>query len=147
MKRNWFSNFVPYNVSLLEDGIEYRTPEHYYQAHKSLIYRERQHTAQLESPGAAKRIGKDLTLRHDWNYMKVIVMTRAILWRLETDIKWTEQLMAHKPSERIVETNTWHDNFWGDCICSKPECKIPGKNMLGSILQSLRDNILQSLRN
>ena len=32
--------------------------------------------------------------------------------------------------EELVEGNTWHDNYWGNCTCEK--CKnIAGQNKLG----------------
>lgn len=38
----------------------------------------------------------------------------------------------------LVHCNTWHDNFWGDCICER--CKsITGRNELGKILMRIRD--------
>jgi len=40
-------------------------------------------------------------------------------------------------TEELVEGNTWHDNYWGDCSC--PECKnIKGRNQLGITLMRVR---------
>ena len=39
----------------------------------------------------------------------------------------------------IVEHNTWHDNFWGVCACSR--CNERGANVLGIILSKVRDNL------
>ena len=36
----------------------------------------------------------------------------------------------------IIETNIWHDNFWGQCNCDK--CKSKGGNKLGKLLMKLR---------
>ena len=37
----------------------------------------------------------------------------------------------------LIEGNYWHDNFWGNCLCSK--CKyIKGRNNLGKILMKRR---------
>jgi predicted NAD-dependent protein-ADP-ribosyltransferase YbiA (DUF1768 family) len=38
----------------------------------------------------------------------------------------------------LVEQNTWHDNYWGDCRCGRPSCGEPGKNYLGGILMAAR---------
>jgi predicted NAD-dependent protein-ADP-ribosyltransferase YbiA (DUF1768 family) len=39
----------------------------------------------------------------------------------------------------LVETNTWHDNSFGDCECGKREpCAAPGQNQLGIILMQIR---------
>lgn len=37
----------------------------------------------------------------------------------------------------LVEENTWHDTFWGKCICSEHGY---GYNTLGEILMLVRDN-------
>jgi predicted NAD-dependent protein-ADP-ribosyltransferase YbiA (DUF1768 family) len=39
----------------------------------------------------------------------------------------------------IVESNNWHDNYWGDCTCLR--CYRIGENHLGKILMRLRDEI------
>lgn len=42
----------------------------------------------------------------------------------------------------LVETNHWHDNFWGDCTCTRC-ANIRGKNMLGKLLMELRGSLLE----
>jgi hypothetical protein len=37
----------------------------------------------------------------------------------------------------IIEQNTWHDNYWGDCTCLR--CFRIGENYLGRIWMDLRD--------
>jgi ribA/ribD-fused uncharacterized protein len=40
----------------------------------------------------------------------------------------------------LIEGNTWHDNFWGDCQCYK--CKdIKGLNWSGKILMLVRNKL------
>lgn len=41
----------------------------------------------------------------------------------------------------LIEGNTWHDNYWGDCKCSHPKCSNKGRNALGEILMEIRDEI------
>jgi hypothetical protein len=45
----------------------------------------------------------------------------------------------------IIETNNWHDNWWGDCICGQPKCAEKGKNHLGKIITSIRDEYNENL--
>ena len=55
-----------------------------------------------------------------------------------------EKLLATKDAE-LIEGNWWHDNFWGNCLCSK--CKdIQGKNMLGKLLMKEREQIKKALK-
>ena len=41
--------------------------------------------------------------------------------------------------EYLLEGNTWHDNYWGVCLCNGSKCldKV-GKNKLGLILMQVR---------
>ncbi len=138
---NWFSNFVPYTVPLLDHGIQYRTPEHYYQASKSPFHDDWERIAALDTPGQAKRAGKKLQLRVNWDDVKVLVMMRVLLWRIETDPIWKGKLMDTGYS-RITEWNTWHDLYWGRCTCDK--CQESGLNVLGELLMNIRSIILYS---
>lgn len=42
-------------------------------------------------------------------------------------------------NEDIVENNTWHDNFWGVCTCTR--CSERDANVLGIIFSKVRDNL------
>ena len=39
----------------------------------------------------------------------------------------------------LIEGNTWHDNYWGVCSCSK--CNGRGKNRLGKLLMKVREEL------
>lgn len=40
----------------------------------------------------------------------------------------------------LIEGNTCHDNYWGDCKCEK--CKdIKGENRLGQLLMQVREEL------
>lgn len=137
---NWFSNFIPFKAPLSDGLLVYPTPEHYYQAQKSMSHFERARIAKLDTPGQAKRSGKKMQMRPDWERVKWIVMMRAQLWRVETDLEFAEKLLTNDLV--IIERNTWHDNYWGICICDK--CPKSGKNMLGKILMNIRSCIMES---
>jgi ribA/ribD-fused uncharacterized protein len=133
---NWFSNFQPFDKPLICEGIRYITPEHYYQALKTLDLAERLRVAQAPTAGAAKKLGKRVKLRPDWEGIKVSVMQSALEYKFRLGTSWHLRLM-NTPGE-IVEWNTWHDNFWGDCTCYNCKSK-PGLNYLGRLLMILRD--------
>ena len=67
----WLSNFKYCEVFL--DDIPYCTAEHAYQASKTLIHEERDRFYGLTA-GQAKRMGKRVTLRSDWDDIKLDVM-------------------------------------------------------------------------
>lgn len=46
-------------------------------------------------------------------------------------------LLADTGYLKLVETNYWHDQFWGSCFCPQHE-QIPGMNMLGELLMAIR---------
>ena len=53
------------------------------------------------------------------------------------------ELLVQTEDAGLVEGNTWHDNYWGACIC--PKCGAGdlyyGLNYLGRILMMTRDVI------
>ena len=74
----------------------------------------------------AKRLGRRVQCRPDWNSIKLAVMQKLI------SIKFAQHPELQKKlntiSEPIVETNTWGDCYWG-------VCKGTGENHLGKILE------------
>ncbi len=78
-----------------------------------------------------------MNLRKDWEDIKTDVMEYALRYRFASEPKMLEKLISTEGD--IVEWTTWHDNYWGKCIC--PRCKGAGKNILGSIIMKLRDEL------
>lgn len=63
------------------------------------------------------------------------------------DEKLKKQLLA-TGDEELVEENTWHDNYWGICICNKcmqarAHCNYDEStsNQLGKILMKVREEL------
>lgn len=51
-----------------------------------------------------------------------------------------KKLLLDTKDAYLIEGNWWHDNYWGDCYC--PKCsKTLGKNMLGTILMRVREEL------
>jgi ribA/ribD-fused uncharacterized protein len=132
----FLSNFWPSPLTM-DDGITYPTAEHAYQAHKAVDRRSRAAVAALATPGEAKEAGQRLTLRPDWAGVRKPVMLRAVLGKFSTYPDLARQL-CDTGSARLIEGNAWHDNYWGDCGCGRPECATPGANYLGEILMAAR---------
>jgi ribA/ribD-fused uncharacterized protein len=130
---DFLSNFYPANI--IAWGIKFPTAEHVYVAAKILNMDLRREIAELPTPGQAKRLGRKLHLRPDWEENKVTIM-RAILRRKFIHTELSNRLSSVRGS--IVEENTWHDNFWGKCVC--PDCKSKTNlNWLGRLLEEVRD--------
>jgi ribA/ribD-fused uncharacterized protein len=117
-------------------GVVFKTVEHAFQSHKTLDPDQRTLVINSETPGKAKRLGKKVTLRSDWENIKVKLMIDL------TFAKFTQNKELHKRLLStgvltLIEGNHWHDNFWGNCFCD--ECKdIVGENNLGKILMFVR---------
>jgi len=134
-KRNWFSNFLPFDKPLPYGGLRFRTPEHFYQAMKTKDGGIRFEISGLATPMEAKRRGRKVVLRDDWEDVKVDIMRYVLLHRFREGTEMRQRLMATEGE--IVEWNHWHDKIWGKCICD--ECQGNGNNLLGKLLMEIRD--------
>ena len=126
----FLSNF--YTSPIQHKGIVYPTVEHMFQAMKTLDETERIKIANAETPGSAKRMGRSVALRGDWEDVKIDIMRTALALKFTTP-GLKEKLLATGDAE-LVEGNTWNDRFWGVCGGT-------GKNMLGTLLMELREDL------
>lgn len=117
------------------DSIVYATNEHAFQAAKTLLVSERIHILGAVSPGEAKRLGRQVTLRPDWEEIKIAVMTD--LNRQKYADPALRNLLLSTGDASLVEGNHWGDTFWG-------VCNGVGKNHLGKILMRIRDELQSS---
>jgi ribA/ribD-fused uncharacterized protein len=144
-QNEWCSNFGPGDVCL--GGITYPRREHAFVAHKSLDPDFRLRMASLpdsrEGALAAKRAGRAVLLRPDWDRMRKPIMLQVVLATFLRHPDMAELLVATGGAV-LIEGNRWHDNYWGSCTCSK--CGQGdfnnGHNYLGSILMMVRDLVV-----
>lgn len=136
------SNFdtTPFHVPAL--GATVKSSEHAFNAFKTLDPVERQWVLDANTPAQAKHRGQKVTLRPGWNEgVRVRAMQSSLLAKFS--LPSLREALDHTGHQMLVETNTWHDNFWGDCTghgrtpC-RPDCALPGTNMLGQLLMALR---------
>lgn len=132
-EHEWLSNFYPCTVRMR--GQVFPSSEHAFQAAKTLYMDERARIATLTA-GQAKRAGRSVELRPDWENIKDKVMMAIVLYKFKYNPELQEKLLATKDA-LLVEGNWWHDNYWGNCICQGCKDKI-GKNKLGRILMQVR---------
>lgn len=126
----WLSNFCVCSVVL--DGETYITTEHAYQAAKTLDITERNEIRQCKTPGMAKKLGKYLTVRDDWDDIKISVMTDLLEQKFSKPEFY--QLLISTGDNEIVEGNSWNDYFWG-------VCDGIGSNHLGKIIMDIREKL------
>lgn len=130
----FLSNF--YDATVVDDaGISYPTTEHAFAAAKTLDLAKRHEIALLDSPGAAKRAGRRVTLRQDWETAKTGVM-KDLLWKKFTQPRFSTLLLS-TGNAVLIEGNNWHDQYWGDCTCDN-HINEDGRNTLGILLMMTR---------
>ena len=131
---NFLSNF--YECDVVYDGIAYRNSEAAFQAQKTLDMGLREQFGFL-NPSEAKKLGRKVFLREDWDEVKDRVMLEICLAKFSQNEDLKKKLLATGDAE-LVEGNWWHDNCWGNCTCEK--CNgVPGENRLWKILMQIRD--------
>lgn len=124
-----FSNFTPCRVFL--DNVVYPSVEHAYQAAKTLDLAQRAHIRELPTAGAAKAAGRRVTMRADWDAVKIDVMRSLLRQKFALGSTFALQLL-HTGTCELVEVNTWGDRFWGECP------RGSGANHLGKLLMQRR---------
>jgi len=129
--RNWFSNMI--ESPFLWDGINWRSVENFYQAHKTTDYHAMVYVSKLE-PRAAKKWGKNMKIRSDWNAIKYDVMLEGLRVKFRIP-EWRMRLLETK-SEILIEWNNWNDKIWGVSIKDNQ-----GENLLGQALMQVRDEL------
>lgn len=122
----FLSNFVPARVIL--DGVEYPSIEHAFQAAKTLIPDQRKRFVG-GTAAVAKRNGRALLLREDWESVKIGVMEALLRQKFAAD-PFRSMLLA-TGNAMLVEGNYWGDRFWG-------VCGGVGENHLGRLLMKIR---------
>src|SRR6185436_13065467 len=127
----FLSNF--YDTRVEYEGLTYPSSENAFQAAKTLNMSARKaFTLWNMYPGMAKHLGKALTLRSDWDNVRLQVM-EDILASKFSHFVLKQKLLATEDAEPI-EGNTWGDTFWG-------VCNGKGTNFLGVLLMDLRKKL------
>lgn len=129
----FLSNF--YECEVVYDGITYKNSEAAFQAQKCADPIKRGQFANL-NPSEAKRLGRKVELREDWESIKNEVMYAVCYAKFSQNPDLKERLLE-TCGDYLEEGNYWHDNYWGVCSCDKCKDKVR-KNQLGSILMQLR---------
>lgn len=125
----FLSNF--YCKDLTYQGIKYPSSENAYQASKAEDTASRAEFRGI-SPGQAKRLGQRLTLRPNWEDLKVAIMLEIL--KIKFSDSFLEQKLRETGDAMLIEGNTWGDTFWG-------VCNGVGENKLGKLLMIVRTGL------
>ena len=85
------------------------------------------------TPALAKRYGKAVSMRPNWDEIKVRVMCEIVEAKFTQNPNLTNMLLATEDAI-LIEGNTWGDTFWG-------VCDGKGENNLGKVLMRVRDRL------
>ena len=132
-KYRFLSNFYPCPSGITLGAFVFRTVEHAYQAAKSMKYEDHKKIWECDTPGQAKKVGRKLTLRPDWDYKKLDMMLALVREKFANNRELRELLLA-TGEEELVEENYWKDTFWG-------VYEGRGHNHLGKILMKVRGEL------
>ena len=110
---------------------------------KTLDRSERERIAALPKAVQAKRAGRTVTMRRDWDDVKLSAMRYLLRQKYAPGTPHARALLATGDAE-IVEWNYWHDREFGRCSCDR--CGGQGRNELGRALMRVRAELLAHTR-
>ncbi|MDD5704187.1 MAG: NADAR family protein [Dehalococcoidales bacterium] len=80
----------------------------------------------------AKRLGRRIICRKDWDIIKLAIMYRLV--KKKFSIEPLRSMLIDTGNMELIEGNYWNDTYWG-------VCKGVGKNHLGNILMCVRSEL------
>ena len=126
----FLSNFEDSPITY--DGITYKNVEAAFHAQKVFDTEKKKEFSNL-NPSEAKRLGRRVKLRSDWESVKVDIMTDLVRIKFLQNPDLKKKLLA-TGDQILIEGNSWNDKFWG-------VCKGEGQNYLGRILMMIRKEL------
>ena len=129
----YLSNMYHCEVPMVINGKTYlfSSAEAAFQAHKDV---KRASEFVGISGKEAKRLGRRVNMRQDWERVKDDIMRACVRSKFENNPDLAKKLK--NTDGPIVENNTWGDRYWG--ICGGV-----GKNRLGQILMEERSYLMK----
>ena len=140
----FLSNFYPSEIR--GRMFVYKTVEHAFQAQKTTVESQKREITLARTPGAAKRLGRQVELRSDWEEIKDAVMLWCLREKFYRDLREVAgnrglgQLLLETGNEQLIEGNTWGDRYWG---AEREDGAWQGWNRLGQLLEQVRGELRQ----
>lgn len=114
-----------------DDGVQWSTSEHYYQAMKSPIEDEQQYVREAPNAFHAKKRGSEINITKDWEHRKIRVMRKVLEYKFASGTE-AAGLLEETGIDYLVEWAPWGDTFWG------VDSEKQGQNWLGRLLMEQR---------
>lgn len=127
-KYYFLSNF--YETPVTWNGLTYLNNEAAFQSAKT--FSDRECFTNLD-PSSAKKLGRKVQLRSDWENVKDDVMYEICKAKFSQNIELKKRLLS-TGNEHLEEGNTWGDKIWGTV-------NGIGENRLGKILMRIREEL------
>lgn len=129
------SNFAACTLELVDPSGTTRTyasVEHFFQASKAARLEDHLRIANARSPKEAKRLGRRVALREDWEAVKEAVMLIALRQKFQQR-RFADVLLA--TGQTVIVEDSPHDFEWGG---RDPRGGWEGENKLGLLLMDVR---------
>lgn len=140
-----FSQWFPFQFE--ENGIEYKTAEHYMMAEKATLFNDHKTLEEIlksDSPNQAKNLGRKVKNFDPqlWNEHKYEIVKQGNFLKFSQNEKFKEFLLS-KNDEILVEASPY-DTIWGiGMLVTDLKAQDPtlwnGENLLGFALMEVRD--------
>jgi len=128
-KYSFLSNF--YNHMVVYNGMVFSNNETAFQAQKTFD-KDVQRRFMYLPADEAKKLGRKLDLRNDWEQVKDKIMEDIV--RAKFNDSYMKQFLLSTGNEELIEGNWWNDTYWG-------VCNGKGQNKLGKILMKIREEL------
>ena len=125
----FLSNF--YEVPVEYNGLLFRSSEAAFQAQKCP---ERANEFVNLSPDEAKRMGRRIHIRKDWDEVKDAIMYEIVFAKFEQNPNLKKKLIE-TGNAFLAEENWWGDKYWGTV-------NGVGRNQLGKTLMEVRQKFI-----
>jgi ribA/ribD-fused uncharacterized protein len=129
---SFLSNFYKVSIALDYKGspLIFPSAEHAFHFAKCTNIEDRRKVRAASECGEAKRIGREMCLRSDWEDVKYGIMETIVLRKFLQNKDLALKLIATH-NKVLIEGNIWGDRTWG-------VCRGEGLNWLGIILMDVR---------
>lgn len=145
--KSCFSQWFP--IRFEENGIVYKTAEHYMMAGKARLFNDDEILEKVlssETPNEAKSLGRKVKNFDPklWDEHKYEIVKKANLLKFSQNPKFEEFLLA--TNDKILVEASPYDRIWGiGMLESDPRAQNPllwdGENLLGFALMEVRDEL------
>ncbi len=114
---------------------EWATVEHAFQAMKTSNEGEIEGIRLAKNPEQAKKMGRRVKLRLDWEQVKVGIMEDIVMAKFQQHPSLARKLVA------TGDTILKEGNSWGDAIWGVDHRTGRGRNLMGRILMEIREEL------